>query len=510
MFRLLLLLVLLSWVVPLYAATDLVSQGIAEYKDESFEEAAASLEKAHSQQPDNYEAIFYLGMSYMQMLEFEKARTYLEKASAMQPEDAKLGVYLGEAFYNLHDYKSAENALTTAIASGGASARAHYFLGMTRYAMGNYPLAVESFDHAMQMDEAMKVKALYLMAMAHRNMGDQEASAREFKQVKQLAPDSFEASQSDAMLRQSLAALSNFHINVSLSEQYDSNVVLAPASSGSGVTVTRSRDYVSTAALNAVYNRRLDNDLGFSATYGFSQSLHRQITFYDVQAHHLEFTPYLNLGADQAFLRLSGDAVGVDYRRYMGGFGLMPGYVHDFGDNQKGTALLAYQRKVFFPFAKDGDALSLAAAENRDANNYLIGYTYTWNAPQKGMPLKHALQTEGSSLTASYMFDVEKAGGSNWSYFGHHGTLAFAYPVWERVMLTAVADQYRQIYRHINTSYNKRRSDVLTTLSPSLEWKPEIVGGSLKLNYSFMRSTSNIAVYDYRRSVVTASFERAF
>jgi len=237
--------------------------------------------------------------------------------------------------------------------------------------------------------------------------------------------------------------------------------------------------------------------------------LHRKLTFYDVQSHHVDFTPYLSLKTDQAFMRLSADGIGVDYRRYMVGFGVMPGYVHDFGDNQKGTTLVGFQRKLFYPFAKDGDPISLDPSENRDANNFLIGYTYVWNAPQQGRVLSQVLQTNGASLSASYFFDVEKAGGNNWSYFGHHATLSFSYPVWDRVQLTAVADQNRQVYRNINTFYNIKRNDVLTTLSPSLEWKPEM-GGILKLNYSYMRSISSISVYDYRRSIITASFEGGF
>jgi len=494
MLRLLVLLVMLVSLPSaglLYAATDLVSQGVAEYKDESFEEAAVTLERALKKHPDNYEAVFYLGISYMQMLEFDKARVYLEKAAAMQPEDAKLGVHLGEAFYNLHEYKAAEKALSNAIANGAESARAHYFLGLTRYGMGEHDKAITSFEQAMQMGEGMKVKALYLMGMAHRNMGDQEASEAEFKQVKALAPNSPEAMQADTMLMQPLVSQKNYQLNITLGEQYDSNVVLSPSSSSAGVTVSRKHDYVTTLAMNALISEKINDDIGVSASYGFSQNFHNRLTFFDVQVHHIDVTPYISMEKDQAFLRVSADAIGVDYRRYMSGFGLMPGYVYDFGNNHRGTIMAGFQRKMFYWKDVDGN-------DNRDANNYQIGYTHAWNLPQID-----------SSLSASYVYDTEEAGGRNWRYYGHHGTLSIAYPVWDRFMLSAMADQYRQTYRNVNSFYGIRRNDILSTLSPTLEWKPPI-GGTVKLNYSYTQSKSSISIYAYRREVFSASYTGEF
>ncbi|MDQ6971925.1 MAG: tetratricopeptide repeat protein, partial [Mariprofundaceae bacterium] len=149
MFRFLfLVMLLLPLAAPAYSATDLVKQGVAEYKDESFEEAAATLEKAYRKQADNPQVLFYLGMSYMQMLDFDKARIYLEKAAAQQPKDTKLGVYLGEAFYNLHDYKAAEDVLNKVVALGGAPARAYYFLGLTRYRTEKFGPAVAALEES--------------------------------------------------------------------------------------------------------------------------------------------------------------------------------------------------------------------------------------------------------------------------------------------------------------------------------------------------------------------------
>lgn len=489
-------LLLAGGMLPAFAATDTVNLGIAQYKDESFEEAAATLQKAYDANDHSFDVIFYLGMSYMQMLEFDKARPYLQQAASMHPDDPVLSTYLGEAFFNLHDYAAAGQVLQEVINRGTESARAYYFLGLARYADGRYRDALPAFGHAAQRDKALQVQALYMQGMAHRQLGDGDVSEAEFRQVVNLAPGSDEAAQARVMLSRPLPR--HFSLSLNLSEQYDSNVVLKPASNVAGVNVTRSRDYVSNAAFTASIDKPFNNQVGIVANYGFSQSLHRQLNFFDVMAHHVDSTFYMLLGKDQATLTLNLDGVGVDYRRYLLDFGVMPGFSHDFGDNQRGTFMLGYQRKVFFwPDASGSD--------NRDANNYQFGYTYTWNAPQPGL-FENVLAKDGSSLSVNYTVDIEKAGGNNWSYVGHHVTLSGQYPLNDQLKLILLADQYRQLYRHINTYYGVRRHDNTTVLSPSLEWKL-LPWASLKASYAFTRALSNIAIYDYRRSLATLSIE---
>lgn len=481
---------------PTMAAADDLSKGIAEYKDESFEEAAASLEKVYARESGNYEAVFYLGMSYLKMLEFEKARAYLLEASRLHPADSMPDVYLGEALFSLQDYAAAEKVLQRTINNGVESARAYYFLGLTRFATGKYRESLNGFGRAEQLDARTRVKATYMTGMAYRKMGDAESSAVAFREVIRLAPASEESARAEQWLNQPLPK--KYLLSASLTEQFDSNVVLKPARNVSGLTVTRSRDYVTTAAVNASFGDTLDDNTGFSANYGFSQSMHSKLSFYDVQTHHIEFTPYLMHGPDQSFMVVNLDSIGVDYRRYMLGFGVMPGYVHDFAYNQQVVLLAGYQRKIFFwPDA--------STADNRDASNSQIGLTYIWNVPQAGV-FGRTFQEEGRNLSATYVIDREKADGMNWSYIGQRLSLSGNYPVRDGVHLNLAADHYRQRYQNINTFYGVHRYDMSTTLSSVLEWKP-VQRASLKASYSFTRVLSNISVYDYRRNLGSLSFE---
>jgi len=493
---------MLFFSIPAYAENDSISRGVAEYQDESFEEAAVTLEKARKTAPQDSRLLYYLGLSYKSMLDFDKARTFLQQAHKRAPENGEINYHLGEVLYDLGDYKAAEAALKQTISSGVKAGRASYFLGLLRYKTGRPAEAVAAFSHAVQLDASLKKKALYSMGLAQSRMGDRQAALQSFRQVMDVAPDSYEAVQAKEAIETEPESEHNFQIGVVLSEQYDGNVLLAPSSPTAGVLVTRQHDTSSAASLNASYSRQVNNDWGYSASYGYYQNLHSKLTFFDVQSNHVDVTPYMKMRNGTGFLRLSGDFFSVDYRRYLASFSAMPGYIVEYGNHQEGMLQLGYARKVYFqPTTIQG--------ENRNANNLSFGYTHSLLPGYSGTFLGGMLKNEGSRLDVSYAFDVEKASGANWGYFGHHFKASLIEPLLNNFWFTLSADHYRQDYRHKHVSFGIKRKDFLTILAPTLEWRfnDHI---NVKVEGSFTRAKSNISVFDYRRNVVTGSLSGVF
>ena len=483
--------------------SDAVSRGIYEYQDESYEEAVITLEQARSASPHDARLLYYLGLSYKATLQFAKARKFLQEAKEASAKFDELDFNLGEVLYNQGKYDQAEASLRSSIASGVETGRAAYFIGLIQYKAGKYAEAIDFFSRAVVASPELNKKALYSKALAQSRLGDRSAARESFQQVIAIAPDSYEAVQARDALADNSASDAQFSAIASLAYIVDSNVVLKPSSDSAGVVVSRARDSATAVSMNLSFARQVDNDWGYSTSYGVYQDMHRYLNFFDVQSHHVDFTPYMKLANGNAFLRVSGDALGVDYRRYLLSFGAMGGYIMDFDGHQQGMVQAGYLRKIFLQPPS-------SAAENQDGHNYHVGYTHSWMSGQTLGLLEPLLASEGSQLDLSYAVDIENTRGSNWSYVGHHFKSILSKPFPRNLWFTLSGDYYRQVYRGKHTAFGIARKDRTMVLSPALEWRGGWYGSTFSLQTSLTNAHSNIAVFGYRRAVTTISVQGGF
>ncbi|MDQ6966470.1 MAG: tetratricopeptide repeat protein, partial [Mariprofundaceae bacterium] len=455
-------------------ASDALSRGIYEYQDESYEEAVSTLEHARSTSPNDASLLYYLGLSYKATLQFAKAREFLQAARKESDEFEELDFNLGEILYNLGQYDLAEASLRSSVAKGVEPGRAAYFIGLIQYKAGHYAEAIDFFSRAVDASPELHKKALYSKALAQNRMGDRSAASESFQQVIAIAPDSYEAVQARDALADNTASDAQFSAIASLAYIVDTNVVLKPSSDSAGILVSRARDSATAVSMNLNYARQVDNDWGYSTSYGIYQDMHRYLNFFDVQSHHVDFTPYMKLGNGNAFMRVSADALGVDYRRYLLSFGAMGGYIMDFDGHQQGMLQAGYLRKIFFQPPS-------SAAENQDGHNYHAGYTHSWMSGQTLGLLEHLLASDGSQLDVSYAMDIENTRGSNWSYIGHHFKSILNKPVQRNLWFTLSGDYYRQVYRGKHTAFGIARKDRTIVLSPALEWRGGWMGSTFSL-----------------------------
>ncbi|MDQ6972450.1 MAG: hypothetical protein Q9M30_07365, partial [Mariprofundaceae bacterium] len=347
-----------------------------------------------------------------------------------------------------------------------------------------------------------KLKSLFLIGMAQTRMGAFSDAKKSFRKVIDLAPESPEGMQSVAALKASPKKAKNFSATASLKHTVDTNVVLAPSSQSAGVIVSRSHDTATALALNLVYASQVNNNWGYSMGYGYSQNIQRRLSFFDTLSQHVDFSPNLRLGKGSAFVQFSADALGVDYRRYLFSFGAMPGYAFSYKDHQQGLIRAGYTRKLFFWTPANAD-------ERQTGHNYLLAYTHSF-LPGTAVPvIQQLLADKGSRLDLGYTFDIDSTRGANWDYKGYRATISLTKPIREKLQLLVNVDDYRQDYVHKHTSFNKTRHDHLMTLNSALEWQIRPYA-KLTLRGMIMRAKSNISVFDYHKSTLTAGIEGRF
>ncbi len=118
----------------------------------TFDEAVANLRKALELDPDNSEAMKYLGVTYMHQGEFQLARQQLEAGIALHPGDAELYARLSASLIGLEQY---DEAVTQAETSLGIDPNNYWglsALGMAFYYLGDLGRAIPSFERAIRVD----------------------------------------------------------------------------------------------------------------------------------------------------------------------------------------------------------------------------------------------------------------------------------------------------------------------------------------------------------------------
>ena len=98
-----------SW-APAAAESPLLEQGMAQYKQENYEEAVEILEKARQQDPKSSTAAFFLGLTYKQIFAYDKAADNLRDAVSLEPKIRDALVELIEVLYRAKTKESLAEA----------------------------------------------------------------------------------------------------------------------------------------------------------------------------------------------------------------------------------------------------------------------------------------------------------------------------------------------------------------------------------------------------------------
>lgn len=133
-------------------------RGSSYYNLEKYPEAVSDLEQAVSIQRGEYNDVFQLGLSYLEMGNFAKARQYLEQAAVLGDSDGKAREYLQRVDYQQalegirkEQYPKAVATLKTFVESHPDDGDAWYNLGLAQLFSKQLDAARQSFEHSTQL-----------------------------------------------------------------------------------------------------------------------------------------------------------------------------------------------------------------------------------------------------------------------------------------------------------------------------------------------------------------------
>ncbi len=487
-----------------------LQRGIAEFRQENFEEALDVLMKARSADPGSSEAAYYLGVTYKNLQDYEGAVKHLKDAVNLVPEIKTVHLELADVLYQLGKYDEAMNAVKTAENKNVRPGQTAFLKGLILLKMDENTAAIESFNKAKAQSPGLVQAADYQIGLAMIKEDRLLEAKSKFNEVVVKDPNTDMAAFSTHFIdkiNKRRRERSPYHYYIGAHFQYDDNVVLRP-SDASASNVTEDDDYREVLTLGFEYVPRERKTFDFSAHYSFYLSNHHDLSNYDVMSHTAVIVPSYRINAkSSADVALSYNYTLVDGDKYLDAATISPTYTRSFGSDHTMQTYVSYQKKDFH-----NDISS--KREDRDSDQYAFNLNwYYFFSQEMGIltPFMERFQMSffqknKGYLNILYKLYYEDTEGSNWQYIGNKANATVLLQLMERLKLSLSVGFEYQDFQNIHTVYAEERRDLIYSASALLFYR-FYKHANVQLLYVHTRDNSNIALYDYYRNVYSVGVE---
>jgi tetratricopeptide (TPR) repeat protein len=474
-----------------------IQKGINEYRDESYEEAIVTLTKARADEPGSSAAAFFLGMAYKQTMDYEKALINLLDAVNLTPRIKEALIEVVDVAMQLGKLDVAKHWVNIAEKEDIFPAKTAFLKGLILTEEGKTKEANESFAKAKAIDPKIAQAADLRIAIGYMK-------ERELKEAKK----SFEAAilsdpQSDlaGFARQYLAAVEQrislerpLRFTIGVFGQYDDNMVLKPDDQAFTTGITNEGSAVLNTSFRVNYAPLLKSRWLFNAQYALGSSTHDKNRFtHDSISNSISVSPGYNFGSYAIYLATSYNHAFVrspDFNEYSGSFSTGPLVRMSIKDTQLLEIFSGYSNTEYFKPA-------LTPEEDRDAKGYKSYISFLW------------LLKKDYFLNLRVMSDIMDTDGKNWDNSIIGFSANYAMPVYNNIKLQLSGQISEQDFKHVHTVFGVKREDSIYSFSGGFSWNWES-NSTVVIQYSRMRTDSNIGIYDYKRNIYTLGMEYRF
>jgi tetratricopeptide (TPR) repeat protein len=460
-----------------------LNAGILSLKVGDYEDALEKFQKVSDADPINADAYYYFGMAYSQMEEFPKAIPYYQKALILNPELTKIYFPLGIAYYQLKQYPNALESLSQAEKYSPEDAMVYYYQGATYYGMRRYYKSVTPFKKVREFDSALAVLSYYWQGVSLFQQGLYNEAQFSLQQVKRLSPDSQLGKSADEFLSAIEKRTQPLSLKAGLGVEYDDNVTLQSANEDVS-TVSDKEDERLVANLKVTGKTFLDPG-EFGASYAFYQSLHQDLTEYNVQGHTATLYFASNLRPVQPSIQYSYDYYFVDNDEYLAKHTLTP--------SLNISVFSPHITQVYFQY---------------ESLNYLISVDedeYDRSGFSNSIGLNQYLSIiDGKGyIKIGAEYKDNDAQGDDWDYSGSKFRLTVYSPTpIEKMNVEIGGEQSYSNFDNEDSIFGDARKD--TSLSGWIELIYKLNDNwSAGLNYKHINNLSNIDFYEYKRNITS-------
>jgi len=486
--------------------TNLLDQGISQYREENYEEAIEILTKARQQDKTSSAAAFFLGLSYKQANEYQRALDNMRDAVSLTPPIKEAVIEMMDILNQLDQLDEAMKWVTVAERNDIFPAKTAFLKGMIMAKKGEYAGAIAAFEKSKQMEKSYTQAADFQIAIAY--MQDRNyAKARERFQAS-ITQDPLSDLASFARRYQDIVEEQSFlqrplRVTLGVTGQYDTNMLQEPITFPGLPDSGDEKSMALNTSARLDYVPILPNNWLFNASFGAVNRLHeKNSTRYDLFATTFSAAPgyglgrfALNLSGNYTFVLKRGDYEnnGGGYRRYSENYTVGPQMRFLAAANHIFELYTGYAKKNYFKTTPAGNPQDDMSAGGFDS--YL---SWMW------------LFQNGGLFNTRFGFTVDNADGIYWNCRNYKFTANLIYPIWKKINLQLGGEYNLVPYTAENLNFNNTiRLDQIYTGIVGFNWTINRYLTAL-VQYTGTRANSNIYIYDYSRSLWSAGVEIRF
>ena len=472
-----------------------LEKAIGQYKHENYDEALVTLKKYRAEDPQSTLAAYYLGLTYKQVQDYKDAIPNLKDAVTQSPKIKGALIELIDCLYQVGELDEAKEWILEAEKEEIRPAQVAFLKGLVLAKEAKDDEAIAAFENAKSLDSSMAQACEYQIGLCHLKSRRFEDARRAFEDVVLIGPSSNMANFANEYMNaieKRQAAERPFRISAGVAWQYDDNVVLKPDDDSVATNIQDKSDSREVFTAKAEYDKRLNDKFGINAQYMFYYGLQNTLHFYDMISNTILGQPKVFFENNSVLtFPTSYSHMIVNEKSYLSTPTTSAVYSIMVGKSNMAQCYVKYQYQNYLWSPSTAD-------ENRDGNN--IGFGLGWYyfyAQNKGF------------LNLRYAFNNDWTEGNNWDCLGNRGSVTALIPVMDKLNLTLSGDIFVQTYANTNSLFNTKRQDEVYTVSSLLAYK-FYKDSEMQLQYTYVKDSSNIGVYDYSRNVYSVGVELKF
>ncbi|VAX26375.1 hypothetical protein MNBD_NITROSPIRAE01-971, partial [hydrothermal vent metagenome] len=409
---------------------------------------------------------------------------------------------LGVLYYQIGKDQEAMESFKIVEQIDPGRARVHYYQGLILRRTGSAAASQAKLEKAVSLDASLAGAIRFQSAIFHYEAGALDSAKAAFQAVLDLSPNRELTESARGFINKidtEAPEEKPWGFSMSLGLQYDDNVVLDSGNATLPGGIKEKDGFVGVAYLQGTYEWFKKDLWRSDVQYSFYQNIQFESALKDfnIQDQHLSLSATRQFGMNEAGLIYTFQYATLGGEDYMSGHSVGPTFLWGHSEANFTEIDYRYGMKDF----KDISPLFTANGD-RDVDTHQLGFSHTHLFGEKG------------KLYGGYRFEKEDAGSSpaedDWTYVGHEIKTGLVLPSWHQLFFSLEASLTRRDYSNANQfgGGNKREDDDL--LFVAVLSRPMTEHTHISAQYLYQQNDSNVAVYDYDRSivglVVTASY----
>jgi tetratricopeptide (TPR) repeat protein len=266
----------------------LSSRGLVEFHAERMSQALELFDQAVAADPEDTYARYYRATARGRLGNLEGAMSDLRAVLVAMPYLDQAALDLGVALIQTHQYREALPLLQQAQRTPDLDGQASLFLGLGQLRLDRVRQARRNFERAAAKDPKQRLTAIYYEGVADYQESYWSSASEHFATVVKESPESAIGQEAAAFLTKMHQGEGKpYQVYGTVGLQYDSNVVLAPSNDAikGAVGISNQSDGRTTISFGGTYVPWHADQLQLSLGYDFFQSVHFQLTGFNLQDH---------------------------------------------------------------------------------------------------------------------------------------------------------------------------------------------------------------------------------